>query len=81
LERELETVGIRLNQRPPDVTFSKKKLGGGIRFASTCPQPHLGDQPQKLVTQILREYKVVSADVLAREPITVDQVRSPHSTN
>jgi ribosome-interacting GTPase 1 len=74
LERELETVGIRLNQRPPDVTFSKKKTGGGIRFASTCPQPHLGDQPQKIVTQILREYKVVSADVLAREPITVDQL-------
>jgi len=35
LERELETVGIRLNQRPPDVTLTKRKSGGGVRFAST----------------------------------------------
>ena len=34
LEKELETVGIRLNKRPPDVTF-KKKTTGGIKFAST----------------------------------------------
>ena len=34
LEKELETVGIRLNKQPPDVTF-KKKTTGGIRFAST----------------------------------------------
>jgi hypothetical protein len=54
LERELETVGIRLNQRPPDVTFTKRKSGGGIRFASTVPQPMLGPEPDKLVTQILR---------------------------
>ena len=75
LERELETVGIRLNQRKPDVTVTQRKTGGGgVRFASTVPQPHLGPEPEKLVTQILREYKVVSADVLAREPITVDQL-------
>lgn len=74
LETELETVGIRLNQRPPDVTFSKKKTGGGVRFASTVPQPLLGPEPEKLVTQILREYKVTTADVLAREEITVDQL-------
>jgi C-terminal region of MMR_HSR1 domain len=74
LERELETVGIRLNQKAPDVTLSKRKAGGGVRFASTVPQPHLGPEPDKLVTQILREYKINSADVLAREEITVDQL-------
>lgn len=74
LVRELETVGIRLNQRRPDVTVSKRKAGGGVKFASTVPQPHLGPEPEKLVQQILREYKVVSADVLAREEITVDQL-------
>lgn len=67
LERELETVGIRLNQRPPDVTLSKRKTGGGIRFASTVPQPQLGPEPEKLVSNILKEYRIVSADVLARE--------------
>lgn len=67
LERELETVGIRLNQRPPDVTVTRKKTGGGVRFASTVPQPQLGPEPQKLVTNILKEYRIMSADVLARE--------------
>jgi ribosome-interacting GTPase 1 len=33
LERELETMGIRLNQRPPDIYF-KKKAGGGVKFNS-----------------------------------------------
>jgi len=74
LERELETVGIRLNQRPPDVTLTKRKTGGGVRFASTVPQTLLGPEPEKIVTQILREYKIMSADVLAREEITVDQL-------
>ncbi|GAX11190.1 uncharacterized protein FisN_9Hh286 [Fistulifera solaris] len=75
LERELETVGIRLNEKPPDVTVSKRKTGGGgVRFASTVPQPHLGPEPEKVVTQILREYKITACDVLAREEITVDQL-------
>jgi len=73
LESELETVGIRLNQRPPDVTFKKKRTGG-VRFASTVPLTKLGPEPEKVATQILREYKVTNADVLAREDISVDQL-------
>jgi ribosome-interacting GTPase 1 len=74
LERELETVGIRLNQRAPDVTVTKRQSGGGVRFASTVAQTQLGPEPEKVVAQILREYKISSADVLAREEITVDQL-------
>eukprot|EP00804_Cyclotella_cryptica_P025240 CCRYP_010346-RD/>CCRYP_010346-RD protein AED:0.15 eAED:0.15 QI:69/0.83/0.71/1/0.83/0.71/7/346/448 len=73
LENELETVGIRLNQRPPDVTF-KKKSTGGVRFSSTVPLTKLGPEPEKLATQIMREYRITSADLLAREDITVDQL-------
>jgi ribosome-interacting GTPase 1 len=99
LENELETVGIRLNQRPPDVTF-KKKSTGGVRFSSTVPLTKLGpwvhfglylwlffefdvywlifvlqfSEPEKLATQIMREYRITSADLLAREDITVDQL-------
>lgn len=73
LEAELETVGIRLNQRPPDVVFQKKKMGG-VRFASTVPLTKLGPEPEKLATQIMREYKINSADLLAREDISVDQL-------
>jgi len=73
LEKELETVGIRLNQRPPDVTLTKKKTGG-VRFASTLQLTKLGPDPEKVATQILREYKISNADVLVREDITVDQL-------
>ena len=73
LENELETVGIRLNQRPPNVTFAKKATGG-IKFASTVTLTKLGPDPVKVATQILREYKVSNADLLAREDITVDQL-------
>jgi len=31
-------------------------------------------EPEKIVTQILKEYRIMSADVLAREEITVDQL-------
>ena len=48
LERELETVGIRLNQKKPDVTVTTRKAGGGVRFASTVPQIHLGPEPEKV---------------------------------
>ena len=31
-------------------------------------------EPEKLATQIMREYRITSADLLAREDITVDQL-------
>lgn len=34
LEAELEAVGIRLNQDPPDISFTRK-LSGGIGFHAT----------------------------------------------
>jgi ribosome-interacting GTPase 1 len=52
-----------LNQRKPDVTVTKRKSGGGVRFASTVPQTQLGPEPEKLVAQILREYRITAADV------------------
>jgi ribosome-interacting GTPase 1 len=41
LERELESVGLRLNKRPPNVTFRKKKLGG-IKFNATVALTQVG---------------------------------------
>merc|ERR1712002_209008 len=35
LTAELEAVGIRFNQAPPDIYFKQKK-GGGLAFNSTC---------------------------------------------
>mmetsp|Transcript_3101 Transcript_3101/g.4134 ORF Transcript_3101/g.4134 Transcript_3101/m.4134 type:complete len:420 (-) Transcript_3101:148-1407(-) len=73
LEKELETVGLRLNKTPPDVTFSKKTTGG-IKFASTVPLTKLGPDPEKVAMQVLREYRISNADILAREDITVDEL-------
>jgi len=35
LEKELEVVGLRLNQKPPNVTL-KKKITGGVSVSSSC---------------------------------------------
>ncbi len=73
LEEELETVGLRLNKRPPDVTFTKKKTGG-IKFSSTVPLTKLGPEPEKVAMNVLREYRISNADILAREDISVDEL-------
>ncbi|CAO3676504.1 unnamed protein product [Umbelopsis ramanniana] len=69
LERELETVGIRLNQARPNVAF-KVKTGGGITINATVK---LTKTNEKMVQHILHDYKIFNADVLIREDITVDQ--------
>ncbi|CAE7650281.1 DRG1, partial [Symbiodinium microadriaticum] len=72
LERELETMGIRLNQRPPDIYF-RKKAGGGVKFNATVPLTKFGDDPGESVSRILHQYRVHNAEVLFREDCTVDQ--------
>eukprot|EP01026_Neomeris_dumetosa_P036434 TRINITY_DN2940_c0_g1_i11.p1 TRINITY_DN2940_c0_g1~~TRINITY_DN2940_c0_g1_i11.p1 ORF type:complete len:425 (+),score=57.45 TRINITY_DN2940_c0_g1_i11:76-1275(+) len=68
LTRELESVGIRLNTRPPDITLRKKKTGG-VMVNSTISLTHLDE---KIVARVLQEYKIHNADVLIREDCTVD---------
>lgn len=70
LEKELESVGIRLNKRPPDVYF-KPKQSGGIAFTSTVPLKNI---TEKTAHAILKEYKIHNADLLIREDITVDEL-------
>lgn len=69
LEKELETVGIRINKRPPDIYYKPKK-SGGIAFNAVVPLTHLDE---KLCQSILKEYKVHNAEVLIREDCTVDE--------
>jgi hypothetical protein len=70
LTRELEAVGIRLNRSPPQIYFKKNKTGG-ISFSSTVALTHLDE---KLVDQILHEYRIHNAEVLFREDATVDDL-------
>lgn len=70
LEYELESVGIRLNKRPPDVYFKPKKTGG-IAFTPTVPLTKISE---KVVMNVLKEYKIHNAELVIREDITVDEL-------
>jgi uncharacterized protein len=76
LEAELEAVGIRVNAKKPDIYFvqtrltQKIKKGGGISFTATVPTTWLN---QKMVYNILHDYKIHNAEVLVREDATVEQ--------
>jgi len=69
LEYELESVGLRLNKSPPDISF-KRKNGGGLSFNSTVPLTHID---LKMVRTILQEYKIFNADILFRCDATIDE--------
>uniref|UniRef100_K1Q0G7 GATOR complex protein NPRL3 n=1 Tax=Magallana gigas TaxID=29159 RepID=K1Q0G7_MAGGI len=69
LTAELESVGIRLNKRKPNIYFKQKK-GGGISFNSTLP---LTKCNEKMVQLILHEWKIFNAEVLFREDCTSDE--------
>jgi uncharacterized protein len=73
LEGELEKVGLRLNKRPPDVVL-RRRATGGVKFASTVPLTKLGDDPEKTVLNILREFRITSAEVLVREDVSADEI-------
>eukprot|EP00298_Acanthocystis_sp_HF-20_P010686 c18989_g1_i2.p1 GENE.c18989_g1_i2~~c18989_g1_i2.p1 ORF type:complete len:366 (+),score=136.83 c18989_g1_i2:38-1135(+) len=69
IERELMTMGIRLNAKPPNIYFKQKK-GGGIVFNSTVP---LTLMTEKLCRDILHEYKIFHAEILFREDLGADE--------
>ncbi|HIH11841.1 TPA: GTP-binding protein [Candidatus Woesearchaeota archaeon] len=65
--REVWESRIRLNKRKPEV-FIKKKSRGGIQIGKTVPI----DIDDETLRAIMREFKIVSADVLIRSPIDID---------
>ncbi|XP_064609334.1 developmentally-regulated GTP-binding protein 2-like [Liolophura sinensis] len=69
LEAELESVGIRLNKRKPNIYFKQKK-GGGISYNSTLTLTKINE---KMVQMILHEYKIFNAEVLFREDCNSDE--------
>lgn len=69
LEIELEAVGIRINTSKPNIYFKVKK-GGGLSYNATCSTTWLNE---KMVYNILHDYKIHNAEVLVREDCTVDQ--------
>eukprot|EP00299_Pterocystis_sp_00344_P011086 c5116_g1_i1.p1 GENE.c5116_g1_i1~~c5116_g1_i1.p1 ORF type:complete len:384 (+),score=91.96 c5116_g1_i1:116-1153(+) len=70
IEKELEGFGIRLNQRPPNLTVRKKERGG-IALTSTVELTHLD---KETVESVLHEYRISNAEVNMHCDATVDQL-------
>ncbi len=70
LKKELEEADIRLNQKPPHITVTRKDRGG-LNIATTVKLTKLDE---KTIEAILNEFRIVSADVVIREDITPDQL-------
>jgi uncharacterized protein len=70
LFQEVYNTNVRVNQRKPDVKI-RKTAKNGIRVGRTVKTPDLDDET---ITAVLKEFKINNAEVLIREPITVDQL-------
>lgn len=70
LVEELGNIGIRLNQRPPDIVIEKTHTGG----IAVAQQTRLKKITEKLLRDILHVYGITSARVVIREDITADQL-------
>ncbi|MFM8659365.1 MAG: OBG GTPase family GTP-binding protein [Candidatus Nitrosotenuis sp.] len=70
LRVELGNIGIRLDQKPPNIVIEKAGLGG----VAIAQQVKLTAMPEKLVREILNVYGYTSARVVIREDITSEQL-------
>jgi len=71
IEQELFNFGIRINQSPPNIKFSKRDTAGGIIYQEIVPQTK-GMNPE-VARMVLKEYKISCAEIIIREDVTVDQ--------
>jgi uncharacterized protein len=69
IEIELASMGIRLNTSPPNIYFRIKKAGG-ISYNAIVKTTYLDE---KIVYNILHEYKIHNAEIVVREDATVDE--------
>lgn len=70
IQKELRNIGIRPNEKKPDITIKPKKQGG-IHISSTIKLTHLNE---KTIRSIINEYGIHNADILFRDNATIDQL-------
>ena len=63
LEAELDAVGIRLNQHPPNI-YLKPKTAGGVKITFQATPKNLD---QKMLYNILKDYRILNCEVLIRD--------------
>lgn len=69
LREELYEAGFRLDQEPPDVTI-KKKSGGGLDIGSAVKLTRMSLDE---ASSIMREFRILNAEVVIRSDITAEQ--------
>lgn len=69
IEHELEGFGIRLNKRPPPVTYRRKDRGG-VSFSSAVQT----DLTLDVIKGVCAEYKIHNADFALRGACTIDDI-------
>lgn len=70
LRNELGNIGIRLDQKPPNIIIEKAPTGG----IAIAQQAKLASLSEKLLKEILHLYGITSARVVIREDITAEQL-------
>ena len=70
LVRELHSAGLRLNEQEADIVITPRNRGG-INVRSTVKLTILDDE---LVTEMVRAYGLVNADVVLRQDVDEDQL-------
>ncbi|MES1904358.1 MAG: Developmentally-regulated GTP-binding protein 2, partial [Paramarteilia canceri] len=72
LEAELEQVGIRLNRKVPDVSYTVRKgANTGIKISKSVQLTHCDDD---FIKSVLKTYKVAHCDIVLREDCTKDDL-------
>ncbi|RLE37935.1 GTP-binding protein [Candidatus Woesearchaeota archaeon] len=69
LKNEINNAGIRLNQERPDVKITKTDRGG-IKIGKTVKI----DLSNRTIIDILKEFKIVNAEIVIRSVIGIDQL-------
>ena len=70
LVTELANIGIRLNQKPPNIIIEKSGIGG----IAIAQQVKLTKMSEKLLKDILHVYGITSARVVIREDVESEQI-------
>ncbi len=70
LVKEVRLAGLRLNEHPPDVKISKTGKNG-IQVGTTC---RLTKITKETIKDMLKEFRILNAEVIVRENITDDQL-------
>jgi hypothetical protein len=70
LVKELDSAGIRVNKKPPNISVTKLERGG-IQVESTVPLTRVNP---KLVYDIAREFDIHNALIIFREDASIDDL-------